>query len=216
MDSLLPIAEEELDEPIGLIDRILQANRDSPSLDALRAQASTDDPSDFELEDSLLLHTGRLVVPWVDNLPTDLIKEAHNQVSTAHPGRDKTYRLLRSRYYWPRMKADIDHFIRNCHPYKKSHVPRDRAPSFLHPLPIPDHPWQHITIDFKSILKDKYSYDTVFVVIDRLSKQAISIPCYKTVTASDIATMFISHIYRYFGPPESIVSNRGPQFVSYF
>jgi hypothetical protein len=93
------------------------------------------------------------------------------------------------------MKADIDRFIRNCHPYKKSHVPRDHAPGFLHPLLIPDHPWQHITMDFKSIPKDKYGYDTVFVVIDRLSKQAISIPCYKTVTVLDIAIMFISHIY---------------------
>ena len=139
MDSLLPIAEEELDEPIGLIDRILRANRDSPSLDALRAQASADEPSDFELEDGLLLHTGRLVVPWVDNLPTDLIKEAHNQVSTTYPGRDKTYRLLRSQYYWPRMKADIDRFICNCHLYKKSYVPRDCAPGFLYLLLIPDH-----------------------------------------------------------------------------
>jgi hypothetical protein len=58
MDSLLLIAEEELDEPIGLIDCILQANRDSLSLDVLRAQASMDEPSDFKLEDSLLLYTG--------------------------------------------------------------------------------------------------------------------------------------------------------------
>jgi hypothetical protein len=53
-------------------------------------------------------------------------------------------------------------------------------------------------------------------MIDRLSKQVISIPCYKTVTILDIAIMFISYIYYYFGLPESIVSNRGPQFVSYF
>src|ERR1700678_2690416 len=168
------------------------------------------------MEDSLLLYTGRLVVPWVNNLPIDLIKEAYNQVSTAHPGRDKTYRLLRPRYYWPRMKADIDQYIRNCHECKRAHAPRDRAPGFLHPLPIPDYPWQHITMDFKSMPRDKHGFDTVFVVIDRLSKQAISIPCYKTVTASDMATMFISHISRYFGPPESIVSDRGPQFVSHF
>ena len=65
-------------------------------------------------------------------------------------------------------------------------------------------------MDFKSMPKDKHGFDTVFVVIDRLSKQAILIPYYKTVTVSDMATMFISHIYYYFGPPESIISDRGP------
>lgn len=109
----MPESEEDFDEPLRLVDRLLRANRDSQSLDTLRAQASTDDTKGFELEDGLLLYTGRLVVPWVDSLPTDLIKEAHNQISTAHPSRDKTYRLLQPRYYWPRMKADIDRFVRN-------------------------------------------------------------------------------------------------------
>ena len=58
--------------------------------------------------------------------------------------------------------------------------------------------------------KDKYGYDNVFVVVDRLSKQAISTPCHKQVTTEDIAKMYITHIYRYYGPLESIVSDRGP------
>jgi hypothetical protein len=58
--------------------------------------------------------------------------------------------------------------------------------------------------------------DNVWVVIYRLSKEAISIPCKKTVTAKDMAHMFIAHICRYFGPPESTVSDRGPQFISQF
>jgi len=57
----------------------------------------------------------------------------------------------------------------------------------LYPLPIPEHPWQYITIDFKLMLKDKAGYNNVFIVINRLSKQAVSIPYYKTITAKDIA-----------------------------
>src|SRR6266536_2958901 len=71
-------------------------------------------------------------------------------------------------------------------------------------------------MDFKSMPKDKAGYDNVFVVIDRLSKQAVSIPCHKTITAEDMAWLYIVFIYRYFGPPASIVSDRGPQFVSKF
>jgi transposase InsO family protein len=54
------------------------------------------------------------------------------------------------------------------------------------------------------------------MVIDRLSKQAVSVPCNKEATAEDMARMFISRIYYYFGPPDSIISDRGPQFISRF
>jgi hypothetical protein len=67
-----------------------------------------------------------------------------------------------------------------------------------------------VTMDFKSMPKDKFGYNTVFVVIDRLSKQAISMPCHKTITAEGIAQLYITYVYRYYGAPQSIVSDRGP------
>jgi hypothetical protein len=54
------------------------------------------------------------------------------------------------------------------------------------------------------------------VFIDRLSKEAISIPCTKEATAKDLAEMFYTHVYRHHNVPESIVSDRGPQFISAF
>ena len=136
--------------------------------------------------------------PWripSSHLHTELIKEAHKQVSTAHPGRDKTYRLLRARYYWRGMLADVQRFIRNCHQCRRADVPRDKTPGLLHPLPIPERPWQHVTMDYKSQPKDKHGFDNVFVVVDRLSKQSVCTPCYKTVTAEDMAKMYLQHIY---------------------
>jgi transposase InsO family protein len=213
----LPIEQPEFDEPLEPIDRILRLNREAPSLQALRVQAEREEEDqDITLEDGLLLYCGRLIVPDLRNVRTELIREAHDQVSTAHPGRDKTYTLLRSRYYWRGMKADIERYIRNCHPCRRADVPRDKTPGLLHPLPVPDHPWQHMTMDFKSMPTDKHGFDAVFVVVDRLSKQAISEPCHKTVTAEDMARMFVKNIYRYYGAPQTIVSDRGPQFVSQF
>ena len=57
----------------------------------------------------------------------------------------------------------------------------------LYPLLIPEHLWQHITIDFKLMPKDKAGYNNIFVVIDYLSKQAVPIPCHKTIIAKEIA-----------------------------
>jgi transposase InsO family protein/predicted aspartyl protease len=214
--ELEPIEERTFEESIQLTDRIIRANRDCDSLEALRAQATSANQGEFTLEDGLLLHTGCLVVPKVDNLPTSLIREAHDQISTAHPGRDKTYRLLRSRYFWTGMRADVERYVRNCHPCRRANAPRDKTPGFLHPLPIPEKPWRHISIDFKSAPKDKHGFDNICVIIDRLSKQAISIPCHKTITAEQLAWLFVQYAYRYYGPPDSIVSDRGPQFISAF
>ena len=84
--DLILIQEETLyKESTSLIDQLLDANRNSVSLQALRRQASQDS-SEFTLEDGLLLYTGRLVVPAASTLRTQLIREVHSQVSTAHPG----------------------------------------------------------------------------------------------------------------------------------
>ena len=75
---------EFLDEPMGLIDRILTANRMAKSLKALRDQALKGDPN-LEMEEGLLLYQERLIVLDIDNLQTELIRKAHCQVLTAHP-----------------------------------------------------------------------------------------------------------------------------------
>ena len=65
-------------------------------------------------------------------------------------------------------------------------------------------------IDFTSFNKDKHRYNNVLVVIDRLLKELILILYYKTTTAKDIASLFIYYIWRYFGPPNLIMSDQGP------
>src|SRR6202021_4264883 len=108
------------------------------------------------------------------------------------------------------MLLDVAQFVRNCYECKRADIPRDKTPGFLHLLLVLEHPWQHVTIDFKLMPKDKHRFDMVFVVIDRLSKQAISEPCHKTVTAKEIAQIYIQSIYRYYRPLQSIVSDHGP------
>jgi hypothetical protein len=56
----------------------------------------------------------------------------------------------------------------------------------------------------------------LFVVINRLSKQSYSIPCYKTINTHSIAKLFLKYIWCRKGYLDSIVSDRGPQFVSFF
>jgi hypothetical protein len=83
-------------------------------------------------------------------------------------------------------------------------------------LPIPDRPWQHISIDFHELPQSRNGYNMAMVVVDRFGKRTISIPCSKTIDAKEVARLFICYVYRFFGPPDTIVSDRGPQFISVF
>ena len=49
-------------------------------------------------------------------------------------------------------------------------------------------------MDFNSFNRDKHGYDNVLVIIDRLSKESISIPYYKTTTTKEIASLFIYYV----------------------
>jgi hypothetical protein len=56
-------------------------------------------------------------------------------------------------------------------------------------------------MDFKSFLKDKYGYNTMYIVIDYLSKQSILIPYYKTTIAKDMAQLYLLYVYHYYRAP---------------
>ena len=211
--DLAPVNPGE--ESRDLIDDLLQANRSAADLQPLREKVTDENPA-WTLHNGLLLFNDRLVVPEDDDLRVRLLQEAHDQVSTAHPGQSKTYRLVYDRYYWPNLRTDVRRYVSNCQTCRRSHVPRDRPPGLLQPLPIPDRPWQHISVDFKEFPPDKSGRDMLIVFICRLSKRSISIPCQKNTDAKETARIYIDRVWRYYGPADTIVSDRGPQFISEF
>jgi hypothetical protein len=60
------------------------------------------------------------------------------------------------------------------------------------------------------------SFDSIFIVVDRLTKWAHFIPCNEGMDAEQLATLFIQHIFSLHGLPLSIVSDRDPLFTSRF
>jgi hypothetical protein len=202
-------------QDLQLVDRVLQANRTDPTLALYRGKAETDD-EDWTMQDGLVLFKGRLVVPEDDELKVALTDELHKQPSVAHPGKTKTKGLMKARYYWPKMDEYLDRYVKNCHTCRRFHTPKDLPPGLLNPLPIPERPWQHISMDFRSFPKDKHGFDNVLVFVDRLTKRPISIPCHKDIDAKGTARLFLIYVYRHKGAPMTIVSDRGSQFISDF
>jgi len=168
------------------------------------------------MKQGLLLYFGKLIVPDVDHLRTKLIHEAHATRTTAHPGKAKTRKLLTDQYHWIGITSDVNRYVDNCRQCHWSHVPQDKTPGLLHPLPIRERCWQHVSFDFKAMPKDRNGNDNVFVIIDRLGKRAFSLPYTREATATTAARLYYEHPWRIYGAPETITSDRGPQFISAF
>jgi transposase InsO family protein len=199
-----------------LVDELLEANRTTPELEEWRQKAREGDDDFSLLGDRLLLHSGRLVVPAADNLRTRVIQEAHSRLVTAHPGRNKTRKLVAARYWWPRMNGDVEVFVDNCMPCRSSKYPRDKTPGLLQPIPPPQRGWQCLVVDFNELPPDKYGFDNALVMIDRLTKASWTVPCRKSATARDAARMYYEGPYRVYGLPQEIISDQGPQFKADF
>ncbi|KAJ5134995.1 retrovirus polyprotein [Penicillium bovifimosum] len=200
----------------SIVERVKHANRNDQSLNEFREMAGAGSPSWSIDDDGLLLYNGKLEVSDQDDLRARLLDEMHRQPLVAHPGIEKLKKLVSARYHWHGWASDIKRYVDNCLICKRTKAWRDKTPGLLHPIENPNRPWEHLTMDFRSFPKDKNGFDAVFVIVYRLSKRPVSIPCHKETTAKKMARLFINNVIRITGIPVSIISDRGGQFISEF
>ncbi|KAE9261025.1 hypothetical protein PR003_g34110, partial [Phytophthora rubi] len=115
------------------------------------------------------------------------------------------------------MLKSIQRFIADCEPCRRNKPRLTKPPGLLEPLSIPDERWRSISMDFITDLpRTKRDVDSIWVVVDRLTKRCHFVPTTKTVTAEGVARLFIDNIWKLHGMPSNIVSDRDRKFVSKF
>jgi len=82
------------------------------------------------------------------------------------------------------------------------------------PNSIPDKSWTHISADFITKLPLAQGYDSILVVVDWFTKMAHFVPTTEKTMAEGLARLFRDNVWRLHGLPESIISDRGPQFTA--
>jgi hypothetical protein len=71
-------------------------------------------------------------------------------------------------------------------------------------------------MDFIEKLPSSAGFDSILVIIDQLSKQAIFIPMHNTITSAELAHLFVIHVFSKHGVPSHVTSDWGLEFVSHF
>ncbi len=157
--------------------------------------------------------------PDLTCVPSDLrprvMRWVHELPSAGHPGINATIQLVSNRFWWSNITT-------RCNTVSFSDVKFAIFPNqaiivqqvSYSPLPIPQRPWSHIAIDFVTDLASSNHFTTILTVIDRFSKVCRLIPLTKLPTAFETAEALMQQVFRFYGLPKDIVSDRGPQFTS--
>nr|GEU68102.1 reverse transcriptase domain-containing protein [Tanacetum cinerariifolium] len=147
--------------------------------------------TNFELEEKIsqsrLFGLGRIWLPLFGGISDMIMHESHKSKYSIQPGSDKMYQDLKKLYWWPNMKADIATFISKWLTCAK----------------------EKITMYFVSRLPRTLSgYDSIWVIVDRLTKSAYFLPMKKTDSIEKLAQQYLQENVCRHGVPVSIISDR--------
>ncbi|GJV10263.1 putative reverse transcriptase domain-containing protein [Tanacetum coccineum] len=158
------------------------------------------DPEKFRMEklepraDGTLCFNGRSWLPCYEDLRTVIMHEC------------------------PKLsKQNIATYVSKCLTCAKVKVEHQRPSGLLVQLKIPQWKWDNITRDFVTKLpKSSQGYDTIWVIVDRLTKSAIFVPIRETDPLEKLARMYLKEIVMRHGIPVLIIRDRDPRFASHF
>ncbi|GJW23833.1 putative reverse transcriptase domain-containing protein [Tanacetum coccineum] len=161
--------------------------------------------------DGTLCFNGRSWLPCYGDLRTVIMHESHKSKYSIHPGSDKMYQDMKKLYWWPNMKADIATYVSKCLTCAKVKAEHQRPSGLLVQPKIPEWKWDNITMDFVTKLpKSSQGYDTIWVIVDRLTKSAIFVPMRETDPLDKLARMYLKEVVTRHGIPVSIICDRDP------
>nr|GEY54892.1 putative reverse transcriptase domain-containing protein [Tanacetum cinerariifolium] len=145
-----------------------------------------------------------------ENLGRDMIMhELHKSKYSIHLRSDKMYQDLKKLCWWPNIKADIATFVSKCLTCAKVKAEHQKPSGLLQQPEIPEWKWEKITIDFVlGLPRTPSGYDSIWVIVDRLTKSAHYLPMKKMDSIKKLARLYLKEIVCRHRVPMSIISDR--------
>jgi hypothetical protein len=174
-------------------------------------------PDFTEDEQGTVWFKKRIYVPEIEHLRQLILREAHDSAYSIHRGSTKMYQDLKEKYWWYGLKRDVATHVALCDVCQRVKAEHQRPAGLLQPLKVLEWKWEEIGMDFiVGLPRTRDGYDSIWVIVDRLTKVAHFIPMKTTYSGAQLAELYMSSIVCLHGVPKKIVSDRGTQVTSRF
>jgi len=170
--------------------------------------------NEWKIEEDIVLKEGKMYVPKDEELRTEVIRLHYDVPAARHGGRWKIVELVTRNYWWQEVTRDIGKYVEGCDLCQRMKNRMEEPAGKLKLSEVPKKPWSHLTVDFITKLPVVAGKNAVLVVCDRLSKMMHFVATTEGMSAEGLARLFWNNVWKLHGLPESVVSDRGPQFVA--
>ncbi|WVZ90038.1 LOW QUALITY PROTEIN: hypothetical protein U9M48_036371 [Paspalum notatum var. saurae] len=176
--------------------KIREHQKDDEKLQEIRELLKLGKAPHFrEYEQETLWYKNRICVPNVDSIRKLILSEAHDTAYSIHPGSTKMYYDLKERFWWYGMKRAVAEYVAICDTCQRVKAEHQRQAGLLQPLKVPEWKWEEITMDFiVGLPRTQKGYNSIWVVVDRLTKVAHFIPVNTTYSGAKLAEICTSPV----------------------
>nr|GFC24103.1 putative reverse transcriptase domain-containing protein [Tanacetum cinerariifolium] len=167
--------------------------------------------------DGTLCLNDRSWLPCYGDLRYVIMHESHKSNYYVHPSSDKMYQDMKKLYCWPNIKVNIATFVNKCLTCAWVKAEHQRPSRLLVQPAIPESKWDNITMDFiTKLLKSSQGFDTIWVIVDRLTKLAHFLPIRENDPLDKLARLYLNRIVARYRIPVSIICDRDGRYTSNF
>eukprot|EP00253_Pinus_taeda_P004559 PITA_04559 len=170
----------------------------------------------YRVVDEIIYYRDRIFLTKGSQLKKKILQASHDSPLASHQGFTKTYKAIRERFSWKGLKKDVLQHVRECDVCQRKKGEMSHPAGLLQPLPIPGGKWECISMDFITGLPMVQGKDCIFVVVDRLTKNAHFFAISTHYTAAQVAELFFREVFRLHGLPKTITSDRDSRFMGRF
>jgi len=154
-----------------------------------------------------VLKKGKVYILRDEELRTEIIWWHYDAPTAGHGGKWKTVELVTRNYWWLGVMRDVGRYVEGCDLYQRMKNRTEELAGKLKLSKVPEKLWTHLIVDFITKLL------VVARKCDRLSKMMHFMVTTEGMLAEELARLFRDNVWELYGLPESVISDRGPQFA---
>jgi hypothetical protein len=143
----------------------------------------------------------------------------HDHPTAGHPGRDETIRKAKKFWQWKGMNEWVADYVKGCATCQQNKIltHQKKMPLYWITTEWKTLPFKQVAMDLITGLPKHKGKDAILIIVDHgCSWAVVFLPCATTITRLGIAQLYMDHVYKWFGLPTKVISDRDPQFTSHF